>query len=122
MPAQVQASQIDATGTPDQDSDADWRSAGAALDSESPGTIASRMVNPIAVKTAFPDSAHPCAAPENSAEERPAGELPRSKHPAGEQTGFKAPSVPLTFEQRGAPVDCIGSEPFSSVQFTGPQN
>jgi len=74
----------------------------------------------MAVKTAFPDSAHPCAAPEDSAEERPTDELPRSKHPAGEQTGFKASPVPLTFEQRGAPVDGIGSELFSNVQFTGP--
>lgn len=80
------------------------------------------MVNAVAIKTALPCPAQPYAAPEDSAEEDAANELPRSKHTAREQSSLKKPPVPLAFEQGGASVDRAGAEPFPNVQLTGPQN
>src|SRR5579862_2851439 len=82
--------------------------------------VASGMVNALAIKTAFPRPAQPCAAPEDSAEEDAVNELPGSKHTAREEAGLKAAPIPLAFEQCSAPVDRAGAELFPNVQLTGP--
>ena len=76
------------------------------------------MVDPVAIKTALPYSAEPCAAPKDPAKEDSSDEPPRSKHASDEQTRLKASAVPLTFEQRRSAVDSERAEPFLSVNLT----
>ena len=92
------------------------------LGSEGRGALGPVTVNPRAIKSALPNSAHPTAAPEDAANKRAACELPRSKQPTAEHTRFKHAAAPLAFEQRGTPIDRIGSKLLIYVQLTAEQD